>query len=176
MIRVLVLLLFLSGCYADEVNPATRPEPFFDLAGYIDAQVDSLTELRPTVSKTIVLNGTTETKEMRDLNFANDLRVFRNADINKPAYLDKYRLDRHESGDTLIQTYTATDSTLETRELVVYTVSQRPERISILRRTGTVLSDGLHRLDYDPGAGYRMRTEQTNRFGKDLDAVITVGW
>ncbi|MBB4079858.1 hypothetical protein GGR28_002485 [Lewinella aquimaris] len=176
MLRLLTLLLLLSGCYADELERETQQEPFFDLAGYIDGQVDSLTAGRSAVEKTIVLNGNSETQTLSDLNFGNDLKVFRNADINKPAYLDKYRTDRRQAGDTLIQTYTATDSTLETRLLTVRSLADRPVRIDIVRRTGTVLSAGIHHLRYDPASGYRLRTEQQNTFGTDLDATITVSW
>ena len=175
--RLLLIALLFSGCYAGEVERDLNREPFFDLAGYIDAQVDSLTALRPTVEKTVVLNGTEETKQLTDLNFATDLRLFREADINKPAWLDKYSVATEERGGSRARIYTATDSSLQTRLLEVVTGPEdQPERILIERRTGTVLSDGNHRLVYSPASGYEIHTEQTNRFGDDLDATITVRW
>ena len=152
-------------------------EPFFDLAGYIDAQVDSLNALHPTVEKTVVLNGTEETKQLTDLNFATDLRLFREADINKPAWLDKYAVTTGMEDGRRVKTYTATDSSMQTRRLAVVSGEDgRPRRIDIERRTGTVLSKGKHELTYTPATGYRIRTDQVNRFGDDLDATITVRW
>ncbi|CAH1001519.1 hypothetical protein LEM8419_02422 [Neolewinella maritima] len=177
---LLLLLCFplLTGCYADELQQDMEREPFFDLAGYIDAQVDSLTALDPTVRKTIVLNGVEESKELDDLRFATDLRLFREADINKPAWLDKYTLAEEEAqgGGAQVRVYTATDSSMQTRQLEVTLIDDRPTKIVVLRKTGTVLSDGTHRLTYDPALGYDIRTEQVNRFGDDLDATITVRW
>ena len=154
-----------------------KREPFFDLSGYIDAQVDSLNALHPTVRKTVVLNGTEETKELTDLRFATDLRMFREADINKPAWLDKYLVKREEAGGgAQVQTYTATDSSMQTRQLEVTIRDGRPTKIFIYRKTGTVLSKGDHILTYDPAVGYDIRTDQVNRFGENLDAAITVRW
>ncbi|PPK88255.1 hypothetical protein CLV84_1220 [Neolewinella xylanilytica] len=176
MLRYLPFLLLLTACFADEVEEDLARDPYFDLTAYINRQVDSLQAAGGEVTKTITLNGTTETKRMTDLNFATDLRVFREADINKPAWLDKYHSEREARGDSLIRTYTALDSSMQTRRLRVVSQDNVPVHIEIIRRTGTVLSKGQHRLIYEPARGYRMRTEQTNRFGKDLDADIAVSW
>ena len=118
MFRPLVLLLLLTGCYAGEVQQDMEREPFFDLSGYIQAQIDSLTAHQPTVRKTVILNGTEETKELTNLRFATDLRMFREADINKPAWLDKYTVTKEEVGDgAQVQRYVATDSSMQTRQL-----------------------------------------------------------
>ncbi len=153
-------------------------EPFFDLSGYMQAQIDSLTALQPPVRKTVILNGTQETKELTNLRFATDLRMFREADINKPAWLDKYEVSNEEAGGgAQVQRYVATDSSVQTRQLEV-TLNEvgAPTKIIVYRKTGTVLSDGDHILTYDPAVGYDIRTEQVNRFGEDLNATITVRW
>ena len=176
MLRFLPFFLLLTACYAEEVREDMTRDPFFNLQAYIDRQVDSLQSNNPEVTKTITLNGTTESHRLTDLRFASDLRVFREADINKPAWLDKYRSERQERDGRLVQTYTALDSSLQTRELTVVSEDGDPVRIEILRKTGTVLSDGLHRMVYEPASGYSMRTRQINRFGEDLDADIRVQW
>ncbi len=176
MPRLLIPLLLLTACYADELRQEMEQEPFFDLSGYIDAQVDSLQRLRPTVEKTIVLNGTSETKRLTDINFATDLRVLREADINKPAWLDKYRVDTRREGAATVTVYTATDTTMQTRVLTVTREGGIPTDVEVSRKTGTVLSQGAHTLTYRPASGYRLQTMQVNRFGDDLDADIRVSW
>ena len=178
MFRLLALFLLLTGCYVEEVQQDMEREPFFDLAGYMQAQIDSLTALQPAVRKTVVLNGKEETKELTDLRFATDLRMFREADINKPAWLDKYTVTREEAGGgAQVQRYVATDSSMQTRQLeVTLRDDGTPTQVTVYRKTGTVLSDGDHILTYDPAVGYDIRTEQVNRFGEDLNATITVRW
>ena len=172
----LPFLLLLTGCYAEEIQRELQDEPFFDLSGYIDRQVDSLQTAGTVVTKSITLNGTSETREITDLNFANDLRVFREADINKPAWVDKYTVEREADGNRVVRTYVAVDSSMQTRRLRVVTMADDPVLIEIYRKTGTVLSDGRHQMTYEPTSGYEMVSRQINRFGEDLDADIEVRW
>ena len=179
MYRLLLFLtpLLLQACQTDITPAGGDTAGFFDLAAYMDEQSDSLTAARTVVTKTIVLNGQEETKELRELDFSADLRLFREADINKPAWIDKYRREERTGAGSTTEIYTALDSNLQTRRLAI---SRRadgaPTEVSILRRTGTVLSEGDHQLTYRPASGYRIRTLQDNRFGDDLDAIITVDW
>ena len=172
MLRFIPLLIFLTGCYANELEQQLDNEPFFDLAGFIDSEVTRLAEAGEEVTKTVVLNGQREQQRRSDINFALDLRVFRDADINKPAWRDKYTVSR-EPNRTI---YTATDSTMQTQRLAVDILNGVPQRVFIDRKTGTVLSDGRHELMYDRYRGYRIRTQQVNTFGADVDAEVMVEW
>ena len=51
-----------------------------------------------------------------------------------------------------------------------------PIKIEIERKTGSILSDGKHQLVYEPAKGYSVTTQQQNRFGDNIDAVIKVRW
>ncbi|MTB49612.1 hypothetical protein [Lewinella sp. W8] len=175
---LLPLGLLLTGCEpTPDADAPAMPPAFFDLGGYMQGQIDSLANNSVLVEKTIELNGTVESHEMADINFANDLRVFREADINKPAWIEKYAADTQRlSGSHLIIRYTALDSSLQTRSLLVDQDRGQVRRVEIVRRTGTVLSDGRHELWYEAAKGYSVRTVQENRFGDDVDASIEVRW
>lgn len=178
VMRFLVFGIFLglTACYADALEQELNVEPFFDLKGYIEKQVDSLNAADLTVTKTIELNGRRESKTVK-VDFTNDLRIFREADINRPAWSDKYRVTESREDGQLVRIYEAMDSSLQTRRLSVRTAPNgSPTLIEIERRTGTVLSDGDHRLVYNPASGYRVRTLQVNRFGKNVKADIEVVW
>ncbi|SEQ72174.1 hypothetical protein [Neolewinella agarilytica] len=174
---LLFLLPLFFACTPDSAEVSSDKAAFFDLRSYVNEEVDRLTSRKTKVTKTITLNGKTETKELDDLNFANDLRVFREADINKPAWLEKYETKRKAlSGSHQITTYEALDSNLVTRQLLVEEDLGEVTRITIQRKTGTVLSNGNHWLEYVPATGYSMTTRQKNRFGEDVDARIVVDW
>jgi len=177
MLSLFTLLLLCTSCGSDGATEETELKPFFDLRSYMAAEIERL-EGRPfSVEKSITLNGTTETQELTDLNYANDLRVFREADINRNAWFDKYTEQSKDfSGSHRITTYLAQDSSLQTRELTIEEDQGVVTRIDIKRKTGTVLSDGVHWLVYQPARGYSVKTTQTNRFGKDVDGLIEVSW
>mgnify|MGYP000073250030 CR=1 FL=1 len=176
-LAALSLLLMAFACTRDPAPTIPQNGGFYDLSGYITAETERLTTARMRVEKSITLNGETEKKVLDANNFANDLRLFREADINKPAWSDKY-VTREEllSGNHKKTTYLATDSSLIVRRLMVEEDLGATTKIEIDRKTGTLLSDGKHRLVYDPARGYRVTTLQTNRFGDDVDAVIEVAW
>ena len=176
--RILLFLLPLFfACAPDTAEVSPDQAAFFDLRSYVNEEVDRLTSRKTKVTKTITLNGKTETKELDDLNFANDLRIFREADINKPAWVEKYATKSETlSGSHQLTTYEALDSNLVTRQLLVEEDLGEVTRITIQRKTGTVLSDGNHWLEYVPATGYSMTTQQENRFGEDVDARIEVSW
>lgn len=174
---LLLLACLYCACGEEAATDPNQPKPFFDLRSYIDGEVARLEGYPQTVEKTITLNGTTETQELRDLNFANDLRLFREADINRNAWIDKYVTEEKElSGSHRVITYVAQDSSLQTRRLTVEQDQGVVTRVAIDRKTGTVLSDGKHRLEYHPARGYSVHTSQENRFGNDIESLIEVRW
>ncbi|MFT5998985.1 MAG: hypothetical protein ACI81P_001441 [Neolewinella sp.] len=177
LLSLLALCLSLAACAPEAPVGTIDTAPFFDLSGYISQEVERLETAKTKVEKTITLNGVVETKQLDDINFSNDLRLFREADINKPAWIEKYTTEEQTlSGSHSITTYMAQDSNLIVRRLMVEKDVGVTIRIEIDRKTGTVLSDGQHQLVYQPGKGYWVKTQQTNRFGDDVDAVIQVGW
>ena len=176
-----LLVLALASCGPAQETPMDGNVPtettFFDLAGYIDAETERLTTNKITADKTITLNGTTEAKEDVMINYKNDLRLFREADINRPAWIEKYGSEEKQlSGSHKTTIYTALDSSLVVQRLLVEEDQGVPIRIEIDRKTGTVLSNGKHRLVYEGGKGYSVSTDQNNQFGEDIDAEITVRW
>lgn len=176
---LLLLLLPLLLCTCDSAQPdeAGDVTAFYDLKGYIDSEVSRLEGTPLTVEKTITLNGTTETQEISDLDFEKDLRLFAGADINKAAWKDKYETETEElSGQHRITRYTALDTTLTTQFLEVEEDFGQTIRLRILRKTGTILSEGRSEMDYVAAKGYSVATRQDNRFGEDVDALVKVSW
>lgn len=177
LLPFLTLLFLISACTGDPAPGNTEAKAFFDLAGYMDAEIQRLTEGKVLANKSITLNGKEEAQKGIAINYANDLRLFREADINRPAWLEKYVAEEQQlSGNHKITTYTVSDSSLIVQRLMVEEDQGVPIKIEIDRKTGTVLSDGKHKLVYEPGKGYSVATKQVNRFGDDVDAKISVSW
>ncbi|MFK8164575.1 MAG: hypothetical protein AB8H12_19170 [Lewinella sp.] len=177
LLSMLAIWLCLAACAPESTSGTIDTAPFFDLSGYITSEAERLQAIGMKVEKTITLNGTTETKQLDDINFGNDLRLFREADINRPAWIEKYATDQQTlSGSHLITIYTALDSNLIVRRLMIEEDVGATTKIEIDRKTGTVLSDGQHLLIYEPAKGYSVTTKQENRFGDDVDAFIEVRW
>lgn len=99
-LAALALLSLLAACGTTDdeatmlANPANRKPGYFDVKGYLDAQVTRLNQLQPTVEKQVQLrDGRTETTRVAKTDWTKELQIFYQADINKPALRGQYAPD-----------------------------------------------------------------------------------
>lgn len=72
-------------------NPANRKPGYFDVKAFLDNQVAQLNRRQPTVEKQVRLReGALETTRVAKTDWAKELQIFYQADINKPALRDAY--------------------------------------------------------------------------------------
>lgn len=93
----LVLLGLLAACGGPtedatvRANPANRKPGYFNVKGFLDAQVTRLNQQQPTVEKQVQLRtGRTETTRVAKTDWSKELQIFYQADINKPALRGAY--------------------------------------------------------------------------------------
>lgn len=90
----------LPGCSDAPGNKearATVPNQYFDVTGFVQAQIKLLNEQKPEAVKKVTETGrSSETKKMTDLNWASELGVFLELDLNKPAFRNAYTINRQQ--------------------------------------------------------------------------------
>ena len=178
MIRItcyfLLLLTGLSQC-APPPAPAGSLPTFFDLVGYFEAEIDRLAALGP-VSKTTIVNGAEATQDGITLDFRTDLAPFISADINRPAWLDKYTIDSLTTPDGSLRqlTYTAVEEDLFTRLLVVHFDGPRVDSIYIEKGSELMIADTKRRLTYVPARGYSLDGAQRVVLASDNSIYVEV--
>lgn len=180
----LLLLLVLYACSPTATNNNNQPNldetaalspktSFFDLATFIENEVDQLNAQKLTINKKIIVNGKSEEKRIDEVDFTNDLELFRKAGINKPAWADKYRVT-NVGNDT---SYIAIDSSLRTQQLqVIRNDNNEVERIEIKRRSGNLISSGAQDLSYHKGTGYRIYSQQTSDLVGNAKVLVEVSF
>ena len=92
------LAFFVCSCTAEVSNPGKAPD-YFSLDSLIEVQVERLTVLNPKLEKSAILDGQRETKDIHhdSVGWENELKVFRDANIDKPAYYGYYNLKTAQS-------------------------------------------------------------------------------
>lgn len=172
----LLVSTLLLGCIPEETAEAVELKPFFDLQAFIDAEVERLESDVPRADKSVTFNEETESHEAMELNYEDELAIFRNADINRPAWLEKYSIDSTREGSRVRVEYVALDTTLAVRSMRVIEEGEQVVQIEVENQTGTVLSDGRQLLRYEPATGYLIDSYQDRRFGESLDTRIEVSF
>lgn len=169
---LLIFSIVLLGC--GPVDPPEAGEsvrPFFDLAGYVDAEVERLTADETSAEKTVSINGEQETRNDLTIDYAKDLTILRRADINRPAWREKY--ETVEEGNTI--DYRALDSTLATQLLrVIHDEAGEVAEVYVEGRDGSILSQENRRLRYQPGVGYSIYSNRKSSTVGNAEVEVTV--
>lgn len=149
------------------------PTRFFDLKTYFEGEIARLKAQDPAVKKEIEINGKTEVQTQEAIDFEKEFAIFVRADINKPAWRNKYKVDSvMEANQLLSLQYTAIDSSLKTRTLTIEFKQAEVERISIFNKTDSPFIKTEQRLTFEPDRGYHIRNSQVLSLTKDSELSI----
>ncbi len=160
-IALIAAALFFSGtaCQSpsqEQQSAAKAAAPvFFDLKGYMSGQVEALKASNPRVKKRVSINGKTEERVSDQINFEEELAIFLNSDINKPAWSDKYSKDSSFAGGQLQNIrYLAKEANLKTQMMQVSFSGGAVSKIELKNRASAAIVTAEETMTYTPGKGY----------------------
>lgn len=99
MKKVIILLTFFalfSACNEDVKDNQTNK--YFDLKGLIEKQIKTLNTQKPMVQKSVVMADSLENQSIKTVDWTRELELFMQADLNKPAFTQSYRVDSSSMG------------------------------------------------------------------------------
>ena len=99
MKKVIGLLTFcalLSAC--NEGIKENQVKKYFDLKGLIEKQIKSLNTKKPVVQKLVIVLDSSENQSVKTIDWAKELELFAQADLNKPAFIQSYQVDSSSMG------------------------------------------------------------------------------
>ncbi len=99
MKKVIGLLTFcalLSAC--NEEVKENQVKKYFDLKGLVERQITTLNSQKPSVQKTVLMSDSTENQLVKTIDWAKELELFIQADLNKPAFVQSYHVDSSSMG------------------------------------------------------------------------------
>ncbi|MEO6499800.1 MAG: hypothetical protein ABIN95_12325 [Mucilaginibacter sp.] len=166
---IISVALFLPAC-KPEIKETGATGKYFDLKAYFKADSARLSKLPQPILKTVTHNGVTESKKVRIDNWARELNLFSESDINKPAWRDSYQTQ--QTDHTLI--YLATDTTLKTREIIINKKKDGlVQYIAIYNYTKNLLYDTREKLTYIPDSIYKIeKTQHVKLLGNNKYVII----
>ncbi|KAB7729196.1 hypothetical protein F5984_16285 [Rudanella paleaurantiibacter] len=134
LVCLLLSFVFL-GCENASSKLPTEPV-YYDVAGYVSGQIEKLTAQKPTVEKSTFISGQTNLQTTAQIDWAKELELFKQADINKPAFRTSYTITRP---DSLTYEYKlkSTEDKLTVRSLRVQldSVTRQPIQIQAVLKT-----------------------------------------
>jgi hypothetical protein len=156
----LLVLLTFSACGGNtEATKAIDATPFFDVKGFFNGEIKRYTEGSKKIQKTVTVKGNAETKILDKADFAQELALFVASDINKPAWRDKYRVEK--TAGRSLESFVATDGDLKTRRVDIYRFPPNGvTEIQIINGDKSAITESQQSLKYEIGKGYSIETFQ----------------
>ncbi|MBD1394546.1 hypothetical protein [Mucilaginibacter glaciei] len=129
---------------------------FFDIKEYFQHETTRLTKPNHEVNKSVDHNGDKESKKVKISNWARELNLFTESDINKPAWSKSYTVDSTATNIT----YKAKYPELKTRYITICRENGKVTAIEIENDTQNILYNTTEKLTYLPGTFYQIEKMQ----------------
>lgn len=149
----------MSSCQVESSNNSLQP--FFDIDDFLEKELTSMSNLS-SIKKIVTINGETNESILQTFDLKKDLEIFRNSNINKVAWLDKYEVDSTLSsqGELLELNYSTTNKKLKTKEVNIKYDTGKIGLIKIKNAASSLVSNIEQQLIYTPQKGYSILSKQ----------------
>lgn len=144
MQRLLPLLLLLAAC--SQPQQAKRTNAYFDLKGFLNGQIAALNAQKPLVSKTALVGEQPETHQTVPVDWARELELFEQADLNKPAYANSYFTEEISKTTTTYRLKSGEDLPVQYLEVIKDENTGQPLKVKATLRTKNYLYESERTL------------------------------
>ena len=153
----------------------TAVKKYFDLKAYFDSETNRMASVG-RVKKIATVDGVREEHILDSINFGQELKIFSNADINRPAWSDKYIIDSvfNEQQQLARLEYKSKDDDLRTKQITVEFEAGDVSRVQIENSSNSAIADTRQLLTYLPKVGYIIESGQKVTFAEDNKFVVEV--
>jgi hypothetical protein len=153
------LLLSLAACQQKEIR--NKQLEYVDLQGFFSAEASRLNSRKPTFTKTVGINGKKENKVLSNtIDWDKELNVFKEADINKPAFKGMYQITTL-ANKTI---YTSNSKNAPVKRIEVdFGDTKKPIGIRIFQLTKNMIYQSTDTLSYYPDSVYSIHKKQAVR-------------
>lgn len=148
-----------TACQKPATQKAAGQNLYFDMKGYFTAEASRLQQLNPELEKTVILNGSAETKRLHIADWPKELSIFTDADINKPSWKGEFTRTE-ENG---MEVYRTVNPKIPVKRVELKRDSSAIQEIRILLSTGNYLYDSADTLTYKREIGYEIKKSQQIR-------------
>ena len=153
------LVLSLAACQQKEIR--NKQLEYVDLQGFFSAEASRLNARKPTFTKTVGINEKKESKVVnKNIDWEKELSVFKEADINKPAFKGMYQITKL-ANKTI---YTSNSKNAPVKRIEVdFGDTKKPTGIRIFQLTKNMIYRASDTLSYYPDSVYSIHKKQEVR-------------
>ncbi|MBY0245010.1 MAG: hypothetical protein K2Q03_06125 [Sphingobacteriaceae bacterium] len=159
-ITLIFFVTLLMACDAKNEKITTQKPLYFSLENYFNAEAKRLNAKQIWVEKTVSVNEKTETKKVKIKDWAAELSVFSQADINKKAWKGSF-VTKIQNDST---SYISNAEKIAIKKLFVVTKNNKVSEVRVYLSTKNILYHSQDTLIYFPDSLYQIKKSQSIRF------------
>lgn len=164
-----LLLLLCYGC-GDPIEASQKKvHTYFDLKGFFEKERARLSQSNPLILKTVMVNDSAESKQIRIADWKKELSAFSDADMNRAAWKGLFQVRKTASGVS----YTADSKKVPVKEVLVMQRNGKLYGLQILIRNANTLYTSSDTLSYYPDSLYEVKKSQNIRLLSEKKYQIT---
>lgn len=163
------LLLLCYSCGDSTVAGQKNAHTYFDLKGYIEQESNRLNRSNPMIHKTVMVNDSSESKEVRIQDWKKELSAFSDADMNRAAWKGLFQVKK--TGEQ--EVYTSDHKKVPVKEVLVSRRNGQLYGLQILIRNSNTLYTSTDTLSYYPDSLYEVKKTQNIRLLSEKNYRIT---
>ena len=162
--RIFLFAIFISFCGitgCEDRESKYEINQFFSTKDFFEKEIERLKVGDIRLEKTAFIGEKKETVILDSVNWPDELRLFIDSDINKPAYITEYDTSSQStSNGKQVKIYKAKRDDLDTQLLRVIFNQERVEQIEVVLNDENMVYDSERKLVYIPESGYSIEALQ----------------
>ena len=171
----LVALVFANCDFSPKNTPpsvsAQNATSFFDTKVFFEKITQNFLKNKvKKIEKTVIINGLEETKTIENPNWETELAPFIDANINRPAWQNKYKVEKNDS----THIYTALKPDLKVRKMTVLEANNDNIQLEIQTSEKSIISENALQMFFNQKTGYQIYKQQKIVGGKTDSITIKV--
>lgn len=153
-------MVVLAACSKDPTEVYYEEQrSYFDLPTFIDAQINNLKKKGQWVRKHVRKDGHEHIIERGDIDWKEELDLFIESDINRPAWRGEFKVDTIDLEREYVITYKSENKEIPVRNVVVTIDKDSGQclKITVDRRSKNFLYQSDQSIYFTTGEGYMMK-------------------
>lgn len=155
-----ILFFFAVPLFFYSCKPAKQEQGhnlnYFDLKGYFEKEALRLKTSNPIVTKTVMVNGSSETKQMRLADWQKEFAVFTDVNINRSAWAGLFSVQKNNEQEL----YTSVEEKVPVKEVLILKKDNKLYGIQVLVKNTNMLYSSSDTLSYYPDSLYQIKKKQ----------------
>lgn len=156
----ILLICLLCACSKDPAEVYYEDQRFYyDLPSFITKQANNLQSKSQWVRKQVTKDGHSHIIERGDIEWMEELDLFIESDINRPAWRGEFKVDTIRLEREYVITYKTDNKQIPVKNVVVTIDKETKQclKVTVDRRTENFLYQSDQSLYFTTGEGYMMK-------------------